>query len=118
MATHNELGTAGEDLAGAHLEELGFTILERNFRYGRIEIDLIVQNDEFIVAVEVKSRKSAPRSDYFQAVGRNKINSMVRGLEFYMKKYGITQETRFDMICVYMGGKSPYVEHIPRFFVP
>jgi putative endonuclease len=118
MADHNDLGMEGEHLAEIHLVKKGFRILERNFRFGKAEIDLIAEDGNFLVAVEVKARKSASRQDYFLAVGRAKINSMVRALEFYMKRHGNEQETRFDFIRVDFGGKEPYIEHIPSFFIP
>ena len=118
MADHNDLGMEGERLAELHLAQKGFRILARNFRYGKAEIDLIAKDGDFLVAVEVKARKSARRQDYFLAVGRAKINSMVRALEFYMMCNGSSLETRFDFVRVDFGGKEPYIEHVPSFFIP
>jgi putative endonuclease len=48
-------GRLGENLAVTYLEELGYRILERNFRYSRIgEIDIIAQEGDEVVFVEVK----------------------------------------------------------------
>lgn len=118
MAEHNDTGLQGEDLAYAYLLKKGFIILERNFRFGKAEIDLLATNKNFIVAVEVKTRRSASRSDYFHAVTRAKMNAMVRAMEFYMRKKNITLETRFDFVRVDLGGKEPFIEHVPSFFVP
>ena len=51
------LGRLGEHLAAAHLERLGFTILDRNFRTRHGELDLIVCDDNLIAFVEVKTRR-------------------------------------------------------------
>ncbi len=118
MAEHNEIGTTGEDLACQRLLKSGFTIMERNFRFGKAEIDIIAKNNNFIIAVEVKTRRSASRTDYFHAVTRAKMSSMVRALEFYMRKKGISLETRFDFVRVDLGGKEPFIEHVPSFFIP
>ena len=56
----SRLGIAktGEALAVAHLKARGYEILERNYRAVRGEIDLIAQDGDFIVFVEVKTRRS------------------------------------------------------------
>jgi putative endonuclease len=55
------LGKLGEQLAAAHLERLGFMIIERNARTRYGEIDLIAFNGEALVFVEVKSRRARKR---------------------------------------------------------
>ena len=61
MALHNELGKLGETLAANFLQANGYTIVERNWRVNRIEIDLIARLDDTLIFVEVKTRSS----DYF-----------------------------------------------------
>jgi len=51
------VGRLGERLAAAHLERLGYALLERNVRIGHGEIDLIVSDEQALVFVEVKSRR-------------------------------------------------------------
>jgi putative endonuclease len=55
------LGRLGEQLAGAHLERLGFAIVARNVRTRHGEIDLIAFNGEALIFVEVKTRRSRRR---------------------------------------------------------
>jgi putative endonuclease len=119
MAMHNTLGEDGEKLAEDFLRENGLEIIERNFTYGRQEIDIIAKDGSFIVAVEVKSRKGAPRESFIQAVGKNKIRSMVSALEFFMKIKNIQLETRFDLVLVYFNERQETkIEHVPRFYIP
>ncbi len=56
MATHNDLGTLGEDLAIDYLIKQGYQILERNYRYQKGEVDILAKKDDALVAVEVKTR--------------------------------------------------------------
>lgn len=58
MAEHNDLGKLGENLAVAHLEENGYSILERNFIIQKAEIDIIAQKDSILAIVEVKTRSN------------------------------------------------------------
>lgn len=52
------LGKKGEDIAATYLKENGYTILERNYRYKRSEIDIICSKGLFLIFVEVKTRKN------------------------------------------------------------
>ena len=56
MAEHNDLGKKGEMMAEAHLLKNGYTIVEKNWRFGRAEIDIIAQKDHTLAIVEVKTR--------------------------------------------------------------
>ena len=55
MADHNELGKIGEELAEKHLRRIGYQILQRNWRFGHDELDIIARDGEWLVIVEVKT---------------------------------------------------------------
>ncbi|MGH2855554.1 MAG: YraN family protein [Solirubrobacteraceae bacterium] len=55
------LGRLGEQLAAAHLERLGFAIVERNARTRYGEIDLIAFDGHTLVIAEVKTRRARKR---------------------------------------------------------
>lgn len=56
MARHNEFGSWGEDMAVRYMQERGFEIVERNWRNGHKEIDIIAQREDTLYFVEVKTR--------------------------------------------------------------
>ena len=56
MDEHLKTGTIGEELACRYLESLGYTIHERNWRYGHKEVDIIAQWGPTLVIAEVKTR--------------------------------------------------------------
>ena len=61
-----DIGRKGEDIACAFLEGLGHTILERNWRSGHLEVDIISLGQDGIHFVEVKTRRrniQAPPQD-------------------------------------------------------
>lgn len=60
MASHNELGKEGEELAVKWLSEHGYTILHTNWRYSHYEIDIVATKGKFLHFVEVKARKASP----------------------------------------------------------
>lgn len=55
MAWHNETGKTGEKLAADWLEKKGFTILEKNWRHKRLEVDIIAEKDNLLHFIEVKA---------------------------------------------------------------
>ncbi|MCR5820974.1 MAG: YraN family protein [Bacteroidaceae bacterium] len=56
MARHNEFGKWGEDVAARYLQDNGFEIMARNWRYEHLEIDIIAQKESTLYFVEVKTR--------------------------------------------------------------
>lgn len=56
MNTSYKLGRQGEALAAAFLVQKKYRIIERNYRHGRAEVDLIAIKDDFLVVVEIKTR--------------------------------------------------------------
>lgn len=60
MAEHNELGKWGEDEAARFLQRKGFTILERDWRVGKRDLDIIAlkEDGKLLVFVEVKTRRN------------------------------------------------------------
>jgi len=118
MSDINGLGPAGEDIAARHLIEKGYKIRHRNWKYGQKEIDIVAENNEFIVFVEVKTRKD----DYYvhprDAVTSKKQKMIIYAADSYMKIYNIGKECRFDIITVISDSQSYIVEHIENAFYP
>ncbi len=53
-----ELGKIGEDIAAVYLQDLGYEILDRNWRFKRVELDIVAHLDSTLVFCEVKTRRS------------------------------------------------------------
>ena len=62
MSARKDLGIDGENLAAKYLENLGYSILERNFRHRLGEIDIVAEYEGHLVICEVKSCSSGNRS--------------------------------------------------------
>ena len=100
MAEHNDLGNLAEELAANFLEEKGYKILVKNFRYQKGEIDIIAEFNNEIIIVEVKARGSDIFMEPQEAVTKKKIKSLVMVADFFMKDRNLNQEVRFDIIAV------------------
>lgn len=119
MALHNDLGRNGEDIATEYLEKNGYKILERNWRFGRIEVDIIACNDDYLVFVEVKTRASDRWGNPEFSVTNDKIKRIVEAAESYINKFPIELPVRFDVISVIINGDKIELEHFDdAFFAP
>ncbi len=117
MATHNELGTLGEELATQFLLREGYTILERNWRFQKAEIDIIAQKEEdTIVFIEVKTRNSAFFGDPQSFVTPSKIKLLVKAANEYLIKNELQIEARFDIVAVLKNKKQEHIEHFENAF--
>jgi putative endonuclease len=118
MAEHNELGKKGEEIALEHLRKLGYIILDKNWRSGHNELDIIARDKEFLVIVEVKSRQNSNFAEPEEAVGRDKQLALIRAANAYIFKHNISLETRFDIISIVHNPRETRINHIKDAFYP
>lgn len=115
MARSHDFGRSCESLAARHLVTEGWQILERNYRVGHGEIDLIARRGECIAFVEVKGRHTLRQGDPLEAITWRKRREVERVARQWLARTGIPSLTcRFDAIVVRIGpGGSPELEHVP-----
>lgn len=118
MARHNITGKEGERLACDWLRNKGYSILHRNWRHGRGEIDIVAREAGFLVVVEVKTRSSDRWGDPEMAVGRNKQRQLIQAADELVRTFDEDLEVRFDVISITHTPKGPEVMHIPNAFYP
>ena len=113
MATHNELGKWGEDLAADYLQRKGYTIIERDWKSGKRDLDIIAQDGNIIVFVEVKTRRNRLFGEPEESVDYHKLQNLQQAISHYVKFKHIRQEIRFDIISI-VGtvGTDPDIQHI------
>ena len=116
MTDPHELGKSGEDLASAYLREKGYRIAFKNWRWGKHEIDIIAENDEYIVFVEVKTRSRDFMVDLNTVISRSKQQSIVTAADGYIRRFGVDKTARFDLITIIGSGKDQNMEHIEDVF--
>lgn len=119
MAEHNEIGKRGEALAQNFLVKKGYKLIDLNWRYRHLEIDIVAEIDDELVIVEVKTL----RGDYFQLpeeqVSKKKIRHIIDATEAYILKKDIHRDVRFDVVSVLLkwNGKVE-IEHFEDAFLP
>ncbi len=116
MAESHDLGQKGEELALEHLKKSGYKILYLNWVWGKNEIDIIAENNEYIVFVEVKTRKDDFHLHPVLAVSHQKQRAIIFAASGYLKRFGIDKESRFDIITVIETKDSFEIDHIENAF--
>ena len=118
MAEHNETGQKGEELAAVYLKNKGYTILEMNWHFKNLEVDIIASSGEFLVIVEVKTRSSNFFGEPETFVTRKKQQNLVKAAHEYIQRYELDLEVRFDIISVIISNGKSTVNHIEGAFYP
>ncbi len=111
MAKHNILGRQGEEIAVKWAQSNGYKILERNWRSGRNELDIVTIRDNVVVVFEVKTRSSQVY-DITQLLPLKKRRSIIRAGANWIALHGLNSELRFDLLVVDIAGGK--VEHYPE----
>ena len=119
MAAHNELGKWGEEMAARYLLDNGYAILERDWHYGRRDLDIIASKDGLLVIVEVRTRSNMTYMQPEESVDYHKIRSISIAANSYVKTNRINASLRFDIIEVIGSPDSEYqIRHITDAFYP
>jgi len=118
MAEHNELGHDGEDRAAAYLTAKGYIILDRNWRSGHKELDMVARKDNQLVVIEVKTRRGTKFGNPQDAVDRRKIRRLIAATDSYVRLNCLDLDVRFDIVTVVENGSCVTVEHIEDAFFP
>lgn len=116
-----ELSKKGEQLAADFLEEKGYEIIERNYRYGHGEIDIIALDpkDNFTVFVEVKTRQNLYFGEPEYAITKKKQQQVKKVAELYLYDKEIEQiDCRFDVVAILLEDEDkPVINHYENAFI-
>jgi putative endonuclease len=97
-------GIKGEELAEKYLSQLGYEVLERNFRSQQGEIDLVAREGGFLVFVEVKNYSYRSLGKPAAVIKKSKKESIIHAARYYLYKNRIKNvNCRFDVITIYRG---------------
>jgi len=120
MKIVNPTAKLGEDKACNFLQKSGFKIIERNFRKGYGEIDIIAIDssdlqEKVVVFVEVKTRKSNSFGSPFEAITPWKLKSLIRAAQFYkLIHLDLPGSMRIDAVSVVLSSNNQIenIEHV------
>jgi putative endonuclease len=112
------IGDIGEDIAASLLQKKGYKIIERNYRFGHGEIDIIAKDGNTLVFVEVKTRNNLEFGMPESAITKSKQKQVKRIAECYLfeKKIDDT-ECRIDVVAILLKKDNPpLINHIINAF--
>jgi putative endonuclease len=107
-------GDRAEAIAASELERRGFTIIGRNVRVGRLELDVIAQRGSLVVFCEVRARTRTGIAAPYESIDRSKIERLRRAaLGWLTQRVGARVDVRFDVASIVLGPpmKMDYFEN-------
>ncbi len=113
-----ELGDRGEDIAADFLKNKNYEIINRNYRYGHGEIDIIAKKNDVLVFIEVKTRKNLEFGPPELALTKNKQRQIRKIAEAYLIDKEINNvDCRIDVIAILIKKNlPPEINHIENAF--
>jgi putative endonuclease len=110
-------GELGERIAERWLRRRGWRVVNRRFRNGRRDIDLVVEREGTVAFVEVKARKGADFGDPVESVNWRKQRELTRSAQVWIDRHGRPHDSyRFDVVGVLLNGDRVLVRHVPSAF--
>lgn len=111
-----EYGELGEQMATRYLEDQGYVILDRHYRSGHKEVDIIALDHGEIAVVEVKTRTNENFSAPELAVDHRKRQNIIRAANNYVRSHHRTEQVRFDIIAIIGSGSDAVIRHTKNAF--
>lgn len=112
----HKLGEDGEQAATRYLDEHGYLILERNYRCGHLEVDIIALDQDELVFVEVKTRTDDSVISPIEAVDRRKRKNIIMAADAYIRSNNRPETVRFDIIAIVKHDGETDINHIKNAF--
>jgi putative endonuclease len=114
MRAKDVLGRLGEDAAAKHLADLGWTIIQRNWRCPEGELDIVAHDGSGLVVCEVKTRSGADYGTPVEAVTPAKAARLRRLASRWLEAYGIGHVAiRIDVIGLVRAGPGRFtIDHL------
>jgi len=100
MASHNQLGKEGEQLAVNYLVEKGYEILHRNWRHSHYEIDIIAKKNDLLRIIEVKALKSRGINFPEQSVTKKKFRYLLNAADEFLFHNQQYRHVQFDILSI------------------
>ena len=117
MASHNDLGKKGEDLAIDFLLKKGYKIVTRNFRYQKAEVDIIARKGNILAVIEVKTRSTPDFGNPQDFVKGRQIQRLVKAVDYFVNEHQLNVEVRFDIIAIIKNKAGTKIEHLENAFL-
>jgi putative endonuclease len=102
-------GKIGETLAVSYLQRAGFQLLQRNWRSGRVEIDLIAHKGNTLHFIEVKTRRNLRYGWPEEHIKPGKITRMMIAVEAFLQTFPKPSLVQLDILSIVLSDRRPPV---------
>jgi putative endonuclease len=118
LAEHIATGKLGEALALAYYLKQEYQLLVRNWRWNKVEIDLILRKANRLVFVEVKTRTTNSPIEAELVLSAAQQSRLISGADHFAQHYPEEMESRFDVITVTLDSNGHSINHFPSALDP
>jgi len=109
-------GSKGEEMASVYLEQNGFKIIERNWRFRHWEVDIIASRNNRLHFFEIKTRTSAKYGRPEESIGYKKMKNLKNAAEECQYQHPEWKYVQFDVLAISMYNDEPveffYIEDV------
>jgi putative endonuclease len=113
-----QTGIRGENLTVDYLLNQGYELLDKNYRFKKYEIDLVLRDQSTLVVVEVKFRSTDMFCEPWKSVTRKKQQQIIQVANHYVQTKELDYEVRFDVVGIVANENGLQIEHIQDAFYP
>ena len=120
MSQAYELGRQGEEIATEYLINKDFKILERNWHFGKLELDIIAidTKNDTLAFVEVKTRSANYWVEPELSLTKKQQRFLIKAANAYIDTHSYDMEARFDIISIVIHPQGKEIKHIDEAFYP
>lgn len=115
---NKETGQHGEALAANYLKEKGWTVLGRNWVHHPWELDIVIQKEDWLVFVEVKTMAGSYELAPELKANRLKWHSVWNAAKAFLTENPFEGQMRFDLIYVLLSGSAAEIKHYEDVWIP
>jgi putative endonuclease len=102
-----ETGILGEKIASQFLKRRGYCIIEANYRCPEGEIDLIARHKDYLVFVEVRTRRSLAFGTPEESITAAKKERLRNAAAYYQQTHGgLPQQCRIDVVAIELNSRG------------
>jgi len=116
MAQAHDFGRKAEQAAREYLQNIGYQIIESNWRLYHLEVDIIARDGNFLVIVEVKARATPFYGHPSEFISRRKERNLIEAADHYIQSNALSNEVRFDVITLLPENSGFRIEHFKDAF--
>jgi putative endonuclease len=116
MSLAYDFGKQAELFALNYLEQKGYQLLAKNYRYKHAEIDLLMQKNKHLICIEVKARSTSFFGEPESFINSKKIKNLVLAVNFFIEEHDLNLDVRFDIVALIKSNNKWQIKHLKNAF--